>query len=156
AGQRMVAFYFQDRLATSVTIRILDQGLHTSEEFRFPASTDIRHFRTAKNDPVIFGIEIDAPHANRSEAQQSRTFIDDLEFTADPVPFVPFVPSLVLGLRHTPNQVNPFIGTLRDDILSWQGGDIGGPAGSGYTWFSTPDEPGADPRVWAQKIPPGV
>jgi hypothetical protein len=76
-----------------------------------------------------------------------------LEFTVDPVPFVP---SLVLGLRHNPNQVNPFIGPLRDDILRWQGGDIGAPAGSGYTWFSTPDEPGTDPGVWAQKIPPGV
>jgi hypothetical protein len=62
AGQRMVAFYFQDRLATSVTIQILDQAGNISEQFPFPASTDIRHFRTLKNDPVIFGIWILAPH----------------------------------------------------------------------------------------------
>ncbi len=64
------------------------------------------------------------------------------------------VPALVMGLRHSRNQLSFFRGTTRGDVSFFHGGDLGAPAGVGYNWYAVRDQPNANPGTW--RLPPGV
>jgi hypothetical protein len=87
SGQSAIGFFYQDLLATSISISALDKSESELESITLKGGSGYIGF--LRDTPDIFKIQISAPHNSVQEAYDSRTFIDDLSFTAQSPTSVP-------------------------------------------------------------------
>jgi hypothetical protein len=76
--QRAVGFFYRDPLASSLTVRAFDSGWQLIEEEKFPGGEGYAGIVRENADIAI--IQTRAPHQSIKDADQSRTYIDDVSF----------------------------------------------------------------------------
>jgi len=79
--QRAVGFYYRDTKATSLTVGALDASWNLLEEASFAGGEGYAGF--ARDSADIVGIRTLAPHSSFQDADQSRTYVDDLSFASE-------------------------------------------------------------------------